>query len=61
MKEHKAVIGSLAATDPDFYKFLQEEDKTLLNFDVSSDEEGDVHALPDTLVEQEVGVWNCLS
>lgn len=56
MKEHKAVIGSLAATDPDFYKFLQEEDKTLLNFDVSSDEEGDVHALPDTLVEQEVGV-----
>jgi len=53
VSKHKAVIGSLAANDPEFYKFLQEEDKNLLNFDDSSDEE-EVHKLPSNLVEQQV-------
>lgn len=49
---YKYIVGKLSASDPEFYKFLQEEDKNLLNFDESSDEE--THQLPDKLVEQQV-------
>ncbi|XP_067931407.1 nucleolar complex protein 2 homolog isoform X2 [Watersipora subatra] len=50
--QHKAVISSLAASDPEFYQFLQKEDKALLNFDDSSDEE-DIHEIPETLETRE--------
>lgn len=59
VKQHKAVIGSLEANDPEFYKFLREEDQALLNFDDSSEEEDEVHQLPDSLVEKEVGTYSC--
>eukprot|EP00088_Acartia_fossae_P026476 TRINITY_DN2730_c0_g1_i13.p1 TRINITY_DN2730_c0_g1~~TRINITY_DN2730_c0_g1_i13.p1 ORF type:complete len:901 (-),score=322.19 TRINITY_DN2730_c0_g1_i13:247-2805(-) len=57
-KSQVKYIKSLKDKDPEFYKFLKEEDAELLNFDESSsedenegssDEEGAVHELPDKL------------
>ncbi|CAG5073791.1 Similar to CG9246: Nucleolar complex protein 2 homolog (Drosophila melanogaster) [Cotesia congregata] len=37
-KEHKKALKNLANTDPEFYKFLEQNDKKLLEFEDSEDE-----------------------
>ncbi len=38
---HAADLTKLAETDPEFYKYLQENDKELLDFDPEEEEEVD--------------------
>lgn len=51
--DQKKYLSSLQDKDPEFYKFLKENDQELLNFDESSDDEQEdlepIHKLPQSL------------
>ncbi|XP_078036307.1 nucleolar complex protein 2 [Augochlora pura] len=46
--QHKKSLMKLKQTDPEFYTFLKENDKNLLEFNVSDDDDGDENENEDT-------------
>lgn len=53
INSHKRSLAKLAETDPEFYQFLEDNDKKLLLFDVSDSEDGEeeeaIHKPTETL------------
>jgi nucleolar complex protein 2 len=56
IENHKKALSKLQDTDPEFYNFLQENDKKLLDFDVSDDDVDDDEEDPQHKPSEELEV-----